>query len=171
MATQDLSGVRDFDFLIGKWRVKHRTLSQRLRGSTDWQEAEAIDIVRPAFAGLGNVGRFMRLVDGEPYEGAPIRLYDPAQGHWQIWWLDTIGHRMEPPVVGSFADGEGRFEGGDVLRGEPIRVRFTWTDISDDFACWKQAYSGDGGQHWELNSVMEFSRDESLPDLPTFPLP
>ena len=48
----DMSGIRDFDFLHGKWRVRHKTLTSRLTGSTDWVEADAIDIVRPAFAGL-----------------------------------------------------------------------------------------------------------------------
>ena len=47
----NLDGLHDFDFLIGKWRVRHKTRRGRLTGSTDWDEAEAIDIVRPAFAG------------------------------------------------------------------------------------------------------------------------
>ena len=167
----DMSGVRDFDFLLGKWRVRHKTLTSRLTGSTDWVEADAIDIVRPAFIGLGNIGRFMRLVDGQPYEGMPTRLYDPQLGQWRIWWLDTNDHRMEPPLIGGFEDGVGHFEGTDTLRGNPIHVRFTWTEISETFARWDQAFSDDGGDSWELNSIMEFTRDNSLPDEPEFPLP
>ncbi len=37
MTTTD-SGVRDFDFLAGKWRVRHRKLVDRLAGSTEWRE-------------------------------------------------------------------------------------------------------------------------------------
>jgi len=170
--TDDMSGVRDFDFLHGKWRVRHKTLTGRLTGSTEWVEADAIDIVRPAFAGFGNTGRFMRLVNGKPYEGMPTRLYDPRIGRWRIWWLDTVDHRMEPPLLGGFNhEREGVFEGTDTLRGQPILVRFTWTDISEKFARWDQAFSGDGGESWELNSIMEFTRDTTLPDHPEFPLP
>lgn len=169
--THDLSGARDFDFLHGKWRIRHKTLTSRLTGAIDWVKADAIDIVRPAFAGLGNTGRFMRLVDGEPYEGMPIRLYDPQLGQWRIWWLDTIDHRMEPPLMGGFKDGVGLFEGADTLRGKPIRVRFRWTEVSENFARWDQAFSGDDGKSWELNSIMEFTRDAALPDDPEFPLP
>jgi len=168
MSLDDLmSGVRDFDFLIGKWRVRHKTLARRLVGANDWIEADAIDVVRPAFAGLGNTGRFIRFVGGRPYEGMPTRLYDPRIGQWRIWWLDTIDHRMEPPLVGRVENGSGLFEGDDLLRGKPIKVRFTWSDITQTTARWDQAFSPDGGQSWELNSIMEFTRDNSLPDTPT----
>jgi hypothetical protein len=163
----DLSGVRDFDFLLGKWRVRHKTLVGRLNGATEWVEADAIDIVRPAFAGLGNVGRFIRLVDGQPYEGIPTRLYDPRLEQWRIWWLDTADHRMEPPLIGRFNNGVGLFEGDDVLRGESIKTRFTWTNITSDSARWDQAFSPDGGRTWEVNSIMEFKRDNTLPNSPT----
>jgi len=34
----DLSGLRDFDFLVGDWRVQHRRLKERLANSQEWQE-------------------------------------------------------------------------------------------------------------------------------------
>lgn len=160
-------GARDFDFLHGKWRVRHRTLRQRLAGSSEWDEAFGVDIVRPAFAGLGNIGRFIRLVEGRLFEGAPIRLFDPSLGRWRIYWIDTLGQRMEPPVIGGFADGEGNFIGDDTLRGQPIKVRFRWSDITADHARWEQSFSRDAGESWELNSIMEFVRDELVPDDPT----
>jgi len=162
----DLSAVSDFDFLIGKWRIRHSTLKERLAGCTEWEVANAIDIVRPAFTGLGNIGHFVRLVNGQPYCGAPIRLYDPSIGIWRIWWLDTAGNRMEPPVQGRFEGAQGLFEGDDCLRDMPIRVRFHWSGISPTAATWKQSFSADRGETWELNSIMEFTRDETLPENP-----
>lgn len=160
-------GVHDFDFLLGKWRVRHKTLIGRLVGAVEWVEADAIDVVRPAFGGLGNVGQFIRYVDGEAYTGMPVRLCDPKNGVWRIWWLDTMEQSMEPPVIGGFSGGEGLFIGDDVLRGAPIKVRFTWTDITENTARWDQAFSSDGGRTWELNAIMEFTRDNSLPETPT----
>ena len=165
------SGARDFDFLHGKWRVKHRTLRGRLTGATEWDEASAIDIVRPAFGGLGNIGHFARLVDGEPYVGMPIRLFNRRDGLWRIYWLDTHSQRMEPPVIGRFAKEQGLFIGDDILRGVPIKVKFVWSRIREDVPCWEQSFSNDDGRSWELNSIMEFTRDSSLPDTPEFPLP
>lgn len=171
MTKLDMSGAHDFDFILGKWRVTHHRLSGRLCGATDWQVAEAFDSVRPCFLGLGNVGCFRRAFDGELYEGMPIRLYDPRTALWSIYWLDTVDRRMEPPVLGSFENGKGLFVGDDVLRGEPIKVRYTWTDITAMSARWDQAYSPDQGKTWEVNSIMEFTRDDTLPDVPGYSLP
>ena len=33
----DVSGLHDFDFLVGAWRVHHRRLKERLAGSHEWQ--------------------------------------------------------------------------------------------------------------------------------------
>ena len=34
----DLSGLHDFDFVAGEWRVHHRVLKERLAGSHDWMD-------------------------------------------------------------------------------------------------------------------------------------
>ena len=38
VAKPDLSGLRDFDFLVGDWRVQHRRLKERLANSHEWQD-------------------------------------------------------------------------------------------------------------------------------------
>ncbi len=171
----DYSGRHDFDFLLGKWRVEHSRLAGRLTGATEWTTQPGIDWVRPAFVGLGNIGCFRRLLDNRPFEGRPIRLYSPVDATWRIYWLDTFDQRMEPAVVGGFADNVGEFIGPDRLRGKAILVRYRWTDIDTDKPRWEQAYSPDDGASWEVNSVMRFSRDEGLPDSlfedPNFHLP
>ncbi len=32
------SGVKDFDFLIGKWKILNKRLKDRLRGTNEWEE-------------------------------------------------------------------------------------------------------------------------------------
>ncbi len=162
MDGKDLSGVNDFDFLHGSWRVTHHRPSGRLTGATDWHIGYGIDIVRPAFNGLGNIGSFRRDLNRESYEGVSIRLYNPDDGMWRIYWLDTADHRMKPPVIGRFENGKAEFIGNDVLRGEPIKVRYRWKDITTTSATWDQAYSEDEGKTWELNSIMKFKRDGSI---------
>ena len=151
-------GIDDFDFLIGAWNVKHHRLKERLAGSKEWETADATDDVQKFMNGFGNIGRFERAFDGKPYVGVPIRIFNPATNLWRIYWADSFGFEIEPPVMGAFKDGVGVFLGDDHCNGKPIRVRFMWTDIAENSARWEQAFSADNEKTWEVNSIMEFSR-------------
>ena len=48
-------GRNDFDFLIGTWKVHHRTLKKRLSGSTEWVEFEGDMVNRKILNGIGNI--------------------------------------------------------------------------------------------------------------------
>ena len=94
------------------------------------------------------------------YRGVAPRAYDPKTGQWAIWWIDgrnPFGN-LDPPVKGRFVDGVGTFYADDTLRGQPIKVRFTWSQISKTGAHWEQAYSPDGGKTWETNWVQTLER-------------
>jgi hypothetical protein len=118
---------------------------------------------RPILGGLGNVDTY-HVADFPgrgSFHGFALRLFDPQSCVWRIWWASSIGSgELEPPVSGKFADGEGEFEGDDLFAGDPIKVRFTWSDITDTSAKWQQSFSFDGGTTFALNWVMEFSRSE-----------
>jgi hypothetical protein len=77
---------------------------------------------------------------------------------WSIYWADNVRFTLFPPVVGSFGDGVGEFFGDDDEGGRPVRVRFRWSDVTPTSVRWEQAFSQDGGQTWEANWVMNFSR-------------
>ena len=47
--------VHDFDFLHGRWRVRHRRLKQRLAGSDEWDTFEGTCHAWPILDGAGNV--------------------------------------------------------------------------------------------------------------------
>jgi hypothetical protein len=145
-------------FLPGRWRVANRKLADTLDPScTDWQEFEATSEARPILGGSGNVDQFR--TDG--YEGFSLRLFDPDDDVWRIWWsLTERPGRLDPPVEGRFTDdGNGRFECDDVLEGTPIRMRFDWSDISDTSARWEQAFSFDDGASWKTNWIMLLTRE------------
>jgi hypothetical protein len=50
------------------------------------------------------------------------------------------------------------FYGGDAFKGEPIRVRFFWTEVTSRTPHWEQAFSIDGGKTWETNWTMDFTK-------------
>lgn len=154
------SGIADFDFLIGGWRVQHRRLKRRLQGSSDWETFGGSSRVWKLMDGQGNVeDNLLEFPDGH-YRAVALRAFDTQTQRWSIWWLDgrTPG-QIDVPVQGGFAKGVGIFLADDTYNGQPIRVRFTWSEITPDSAKWQQAFSDDGGSTWETNWTMEFQRN------------
>jgi hypothetical protein len=164
MTTAPDDGRRDFDFLLGSWRVHNRRLLRRLEGCTDWEEFETSLETRPVLGGLGNIDSFSGAAgpEGTAWEGLTLRLFDPETRSWSIWWAATSEPgRLFPPVVGGFADGVGTFLGDEVHGGRAVRVLYQWKDITPTSARWEQAFSIDEGKSWETNWVMSVTRAES----------
>ena len=149
----------DFDFLFGAATVHHRRLAERLAGCSEWIEFNGTQSAWPLLGGLANVDdNEFELPDGT-YRGVPLRSFDPASQTWAIWWLgDRSPHALDVPVVGRFVDGIGTFLADDTWRGQPIVVRFTWSNITANSSEWEQAFSPDGGATWEPNWSMRFTK-------------
>lgn len=154
------SAAHDFDFIYGRWHVHNR----KLRDSTDpdctaWVEFEATSEAFPLLDGGGHLDRIYAPdapgVSG--FEGMTLRLFDPADDVWRIWWSSTRAPgRLDPPMTGTFDAGHGTFFGDDVVGDRPIKLRFDWT--ADATAPkWEQRFSFDAGGTWILNWVMTFS--------------
>ena len=153
-------GVHAFDFLAGRWRVRHRKLRRRLAGCTDWDEFNGTLECRPVLGGLGNVDENVIEDPSGTYQALALRLFDPASGLWSIWWVDGRRGLLEPPVHGRFEQGVGHFAGEDRLDGRPIHIRFFWSGAGTDRPRWEQAFSADGGAEWETNWIMQLERAE-----------
>jgi hypothetical protein len=160
------SGARDFDFYIGRWRIRNTRLVTRLANSTAWETFDAISHARPLPGGIGNYDDFVAEGWRPGFVGLSLRVFSPVSRKWSIYWLDNNtggldgkGH-LTVPVVGTFKDGVGTFTCEDIFEGRPIIVRYVWSDITKDAARWEQAFSPDGGKTWEINWVMEMTRME-----------
>lgn len=159
-SSANLSGLHDFDFLVGEWRVHHRRLKERLADNHEWVEFEGTCAMRKLMDGWGNVDdNVLNMPDGA-YRAIGLRAYDPKTAQWAIWWVDgrnPFGD-LDPPVKGRFENGVGNFYSDDTLRGRKVRVRFTWSHITPTSAQWDQAFSPDDGKTWETNWHMDFER-------------
>ena len=149
----------DFDFLVGRWQVRHRRLKERLAGSTEWETFGGTSELRLLMDGRGTIDDNVIDLPGGPYRAVTLRSFDPTTRQWAIWWLDgRHPHQIDVPMVGSFNQGVGTFYADEQFNGRPIRVRFLWSDITATSCRWQQAFSADGGQTWETNWVMDFRR-------------
>jgi hypothetical protein len=163
VATQagSLPPVRAFDFLTGHWRVSHRKLRSRLTGCTDWETFDSIQQAWPLMGGICNTDESWRL-DAEPgqgYIGATFRCLDLKTQLWSIYWVGARdGILGMPPQVGGFDGNVGDFDSDEMIGGQLVRVRFTWTVLSPTTAHWQQGFSLDKGETWEINWTMDFKR-------------
>ncbi|MFY9912199.1 MAG: hypothetical protein WAK56_20330 [Candidatus Sulfotelmatobacter sp.] len=159
-AERAVSGLHDFDFLVGHWRVHHRKLKKRLANSHEWIEFEGTLFSQPLMGGYANVDDDVFEVPGGAYRGVAPRSFDAKSGQWSIWWMDsrTPLAPMDPPVRGSFHNGVGTFYADDTENGKPIRIRFVWSKITPISCHWEQAHSPDGGRTWETNWIQDLKR-------------
>ncbi|MEO6572124.1 MAG: hypothetical protein ABIO83_11330 [Ilumatobacteraceae bacterium] len=155
-ALSDPAVVDDFAFEYGTWTVRHRRLRQRLCGAAEWEQFDGTTTCAPILGGVGNLEQVW--MPSISTTGMALRLYDVAAGEWSIYWSSSATGRLEPPVVGTFTDGVGTFEGDDTWAGEPIRVRFVWESLDAMAARWTQAFRRPADAEWEVNWVMEFTR-------------
>ena len=155
-ASRPPTGLHDFDFLHGSWKVTHRRLKERGQGSQDWQHYSGRAETRPLLAGLCNIEEHR--IEGQSFSGVALRCFDRAARQWRIYWVSDRDGLLQPPVLGRFQQGTGRFEGEDVDGGRPIRVRFLWHEITPSSARWEQSFSYDEGKTWETNWIMDFER-------------
>lgn len=149
-------GRHDFNFITGRWLVSNQRLLKRLQDCTEWESFEAVQDGALLLGGLGNMNDLM--VEGQGVIGMALRFFNPQTRQWHIYWVSRSDGLLQPPVVGAFAKGIGRFEGTDTHEGRPVRVRFLWSEITPGRARWEQAFSADGGRNWETNWVMTLTR-------------
>ncbi len=162
LPSTELDGRHDFDFLFGRWKAANRKLEDPLADEpTTWLEFEAALENLPILDGLGNVDLYTApdFPGRGRYHGFGLRLFDPGEGVWRIWWASNPGTgQLDTPVVGRFSDGAGRFECDDTIGGRDLRVRYEWSDITPTSARWEQSFSFDGGATFESNWVIELTR-------------
>jgi hypothetical protein len=152
-------GSHDFDFQTGRWHIRNERLVKRLQGCTEWDTFDATVTARLLPGGLGNMDEY-RTEYWPGFVGMSFRFYDRQTGQWSIYWASNQIGTLEPPVVGSFVNGVGVFEGRQEFDGRPIVVRFSWSSITKASARWEQDFSPDDGRTWEKNWIMVHTRIE-----------
>ncbi len=148
--------MNDFDFFIGSWNVVNRRLKSFLTGSQDWEEFPGTSTCQQIFGGGGSFDEIIFPTLGR--RGMTLRLFDVERKEWSLYWASSRTGRLFPPVVGTFAGGRGDFYGDDTHDGKPVKAHFIWSDITPTSARWEQEFSADGGQTWESNWIMDFTR-------------
>jgi hypothetical protein len=149
------SSDNDFDFLTGEHVVHHRKLKERLSNNNDWVEFEGAHEMKKILNGTGNIEKYLLTgMDGKPFEGMNLRLFDPLTRLWSIYWADSINGNLSIPVTGSFTNGIGHFYTTEEFRDKKIIILFRYDGVTNVKPTWSQAFSADNGESWEWNWQM-----------------
>jgi len=161
-------GSHDFDFLHGHWDVHHRRLCHPLTGASEWYEFNGTAVERPLCDEPASIEVLDAQLRGGRLCGLALRLYSPSLRQWAIHWSTaTNGTLDQPMMIGDFRNGRGEFYNRETLEQRNIVVRFYWTSITREKCRWEQAYSADGGETWETNWIMSYTRTRRSPAVPT----
>jgi hypothetical protein len=155
---QKRDGQHDFDFNIGTWKTHVSRLQKPLTGSTTWVEYDGISVVREILSGRASL--FELTADGPAghLEGAGLRLYNPESHQWSLNWTSGKSGVLGVPTIGEFKNGRGVFVDQESFNDRVILVRNSFMDITANSARFEQTFSDDGGETWEANFVMTFTR-------------
>jgi hypothetical protein len=153
-------GQHDFDFNIGTWKTHVSRLQKPLTGSTRWVEYDGISVVREILSGRADL--FELTADGPAghLEGVGLRLYNPQSHQWSLNWANGKTGILGVPTIGEFKNGRGVFVDQESFNDRVILVRNSFMDITPNSARFEQTFSDDGGETWETNWVMTFTRLE-----------
>src|SRR5438046_10321682 len=89
---------KDFDFLIGKWKIHNRRLTERLKGSNTWEEFEGTVVARHVWGGRANVDEFEADSPSGHIQGLTLRLYNPNSKQWSLYWSTSKTGTLEKPM-------------------------------------------------------------------------
>jgi hypothetical protein len=146
------SSNKDFDYLVGKWRMHNKHLNARFAHCKEYSEFESTVENQPGLEGMGNFDIVRcQLPDGKVYEGRAVRTFDPQTRLWRIYWMDSKGGPIDPPQIGYFENGIGLFFAKDYQVGRPVIIVFRWDKTNPGQPVWSQAFSDDNGKTWEWN--------------------
>ncbi len=151
--------VRDFDFFLGRWNVRHRRLGRRLVRDDTWETFDGTTTCQSLLDGAVNLNESIAHRASGTTRGMGLRAFDAATGTWRDWYFSAADPTsLGVPSVGRFAHGVGTFLSDETYEGRPVKVRGIFTPIAPGEAQWEQAFSPDGGASWETNWVMRYSR-------------
>jgi hypothetical protein len=154
-ASVERDGQHDFDFVFGRWKVH---LKRKTAGTDRWTESDGYAVYRPIWGGRANLNEFVTEGASGPVEGLTLRTYNPQTHQWSLYWASSREGILSAAQVGQFTQGKGEFYSQDNSEGKSILVRYVWSKATSTSAHFEQAFSADGGQHWDVNWTSDMRR-------------
>jgi hypothetical protein len=163
------SGQRDFDFVIGAWKTRILHLGHAPSGGDRWTVWTGTVTAARVWGGRANVQQIEINSPSGRIEELRLCLYRPLAHQWYLYWADSSDGELDPPMIGRFKSGIGRFYDQEEIGGRAIFVRDLYSHVAARSYQWQQAFSSNGGATWQSNWRVTLSLDHSEHPLPLSP--
>jgi hypothetical protein len=94
------SSNRDFDFLVGRWKMHNRHLNKRLENCQEWTEFDSSDVNTKILGGAADMDTYSTAqfpgMEGKLFEGLTLRLFDPQTSLWSLYWIASNTGKIRP---------------------------------------------------------------------------
>jgi hypothetical protein len=143
----DCTECRQFDFWIGKWKVKWN--------DNDGNLFEGTNTVNSILEGCVIEENF----DGNPgmnFRGKSLSVYNHTHKVWQQTWVDTEGFYML--FIGGMQDSKMILSRTVETTDGPLTQRMVFYNIQKDSFDWNWESSTVDGKNWKLNWELKYTR-------------
>jgi hypothetical protein len=160
------SGQHDFDTLFGSWKYELKRRMHPMTGSNTWVDLSGTGACYKIWDGRAQLDTFEADGSAGHIEGLTLRMYDPTEHVWRLYWANSRIGILDPPQVGKFTDGHGDFYTQDTINGKTVLIRYDWTKLTSSAPHFEQSFSDDGGKTWEVNWITDQTRVGDATDCP-----
>lgn len=157
--------MQQLEWFIGEWDVVSRMLTDA--ENDEWIEENLRTVHSYELGGNMIFEHFFGPLGGEPFEAWSLRTYNPREERWEQRWVDTSPSGFadwtgnwdeeEQQFVGyanRFRDEEGNITGD-------VATREVFYNISEDSFSWKFEVTRDGGETWQEQWTLEYTRADT----------
>ncbi len=92
----------------------------------------------------------------EELRGMSVSTVSAETGDWRQTWVDNSSGYLD--FRGGLRDGEMILEREGLAKGQPIRQRMVWTDITHNALTWRWERSDDQGATWRTLWLIGYRR-------------
>ncbi|WP_018353639.1 hypothetical protein [Longispora albida] len=159
MTQTQKSGVHDFEFFFGTWKL----INRRRNRDGVWEEFPADQVNERHLDGSILIEHYLGPFPGKedgPLKAVAVYAFDHDAQLWKIVWLSNVEAPDFTPLVGKFNEDGTVGEFFQDLKdgeGKPFQLRFTWDNITEDSCEWRQCLSYDG-VNWDTNWTQKYTR-------------
>ena len=159
-AKAEESGQHDFDFNVGTWHTHIQRILDPFSAASNSIEIDGTVTVRKVWGGRAELEEIEANGPKGHWEALTLFLYNPKSHQWSQTFINSRMGILNPPLIGTFHDGQGELFNQDTFDNRSILVRGAWSNIRENSHSYQEWYSDDGSKTWKPAFIAHLTREK-----------